>query len=238
MAANLSQAELIAARIEETGTLYGTAFDQRHHPAHKLLKSRLADGDIGRPTALRIVYGCWVDPLWSPTGAPNWRVDPDAAGGGAGIDLALHGLDLSEFLLGEPIVDLIMMLQRRLHAYEVDDGGMLLARSASGVLVSIHVAYNCPESLPRRRLELIGEIGQYTATDTMGQTPGGALTRTCGKTGLSQDLAFDGITSPFTVQAAAFASAAQGAPHDWSPTRDLRLMRLFDLAHREARACL
>lgn len=238
MAASLADAAAIADSVTRSGTLYGTAFDQRHHPAHRLLRSRIADGDIGLPTALRIVYACWVDPRWSPTGAPNWRADPEAAGGGAVIDLALHGLDLAEYLLGEPLIDLFIMLQRRIHAYPVDDGGMLMARTGSGVLVSIHVAYNCPEQLPRRRLEMVGESGQYLAVDTMGQTPGGTLTRTCGGTGAVQDVRFDKATSPFTAQAAAFAEAARGQSHDWSVTSDLRLMRLFDVAYREAQTCL
>lgn len=238
MAASLADAERIGAAVEKTGTLYGTAFDQRHHPAHRLMRERNAAGDIGRPVSVRIAYACWVDPRWSRGAGDNWRADPDAAGGGAVIDLALHGLDLTEFLLGEPIVDLSMMLQRRVHDYEVEDGGMLTARTASGVLVQLHVAYNCPEALPRRRLEVLGEHGQFTAIDTMGQSAGGRLIRTCGRTGAPDEVPFDKTASPFTLQAAAFAAAAGGAPHDWSCRRDLALMRLFDGAYREARLCL
>lgn len=238
MAAHIEDAEEIATRFVGSSTLYGTAFDQRHHPAHRLLRERLAAGDIGRPVSLRIAYSCWVDPLWSRGAGDNWRADPDAAGGGAVIDLALHGLDLIEFLLGEPIADLCMMLQRRVHDYPVEDGGMIVARTASGILAQLHVAYNCPEALPRRRLEIVGDEGQFTAIDTMGQTAGGRLTRTCGRTGAPDEVGFDKTTSPFTIQAAAFAAAARGEPHDWSCARDIRLMRLFDTTYREAQLCL
>lgn len=238
MAASLADAETMAERVARCGTLYGTAFDQRHHPAHRALRDRIAAGEIGRPVSLRIAYCCWVDPRWSRGTGANWRADPDAAGGGAVLDLALHGLDLVEFLLGEPIIDLCMMLQRRVHDYPVEDGGMLTARTASGVLVQSHVAYNCPEALPRRRLEMLGEAGQFSAIDTMGQSAGGRLIRTCGRTGAPDEVPFDKTVSPFTLQAAAFAAAARGEPHEWSVTRDLRLMRLFDTAYREARLCL
>ena len=238
MAANLADAERMAEAVAASGTVYGTAFDQRHHPAHRLLRERARAGAIGRPAALRIAYACWVGPDWSPTGEANWRADPAAAGGGAVIDLALHGLDLAEFLLDEPLTELATLLQRRVHDYPVEDGGMLVARSASGVLVSLHVAYNCPEALPRRRLELLGDEGQITAIDTMGQTAGGQLFRTCGRSGAVAPIAFDGETSPFTAQAEAFAAAARGELHEWSLARDLRLMRLFDRAYREAMPCL
>ncbi len=241
MAASLRDAEFMAAAVERAGVLYGTAFDQRRHPAHQSLRTALAQGAIGRPAAVRIAYCCWVDPLWRPPGstvADNWRADPGMAGGGAVVDLAPHGLDLVQALLGEPTERLSMTLQRRVHAYTVEDGGMVSGVTASGVLVSLHVAYNCPEALPRRRLEVLGEDGQLTAVDTMGQTAGGELYRTCGRSGAREPIAFNAQLSPFTAQADAFAAAVRGEPHDYSLARDMALARRFDAAYREAFACL
>ena len=241
MAADLSDAETIARAARSTGTLYGTAFDQRHHPAHRKLKALIADGLIGRVAAVRIVYACWVGPDWTPPSAdgtgPNWRADPKSAGGGATIDLALHGLDLAQMLLGEELARLQILLQNRVHAYDVDDGGVLIGRFRSGALLQAHVSYNCPEQVPRRRLEILGEHGLLTATDTMGQSAGGRLMHHCGRSGVDRPIAFDGAASPFERQAVAFADAVAGRPHDFSATRDLKLMRLFDAAHREALAC-
>ena len=168
----------------------------------------------------------------------TWRAEASAAGGGAAIDLAAHGLDLVHALLGEPVERLHMTLQRRLHDYPVEDGGVVTGVTPSGVLVALHVAYNCPEALPRRRLEVLGEEGQLTSLDTMGQTAGGELTRTCGRSGESEPLSFDRSLSPFTAQAAAFSAAVRGAAHDYSLERDLALARRLDAAYREARACL
>ena len=241
MAASLVDAEALAQAVRTAGVLYGTAFDQRHHPAHAALRDAVAAGAIGRPSAVRIAYCCWVDPLWRPPGQAdqaNWRADPKAAGGGAVVDLAPHGLDLVHALLGEPVERLAMVLQRRVHAYAVEDGGLVTGVTASGVLVSLHVAYNCPEALPRRRLEVLGEHGQLTALDTMGQTAGGQLWRTCGRSGAREPVAFDTGLGPFTVQAAAFAAALRGGAHDYSLDRDLALARRFDAAYQQAFACL
>ena len=235
MAATLDEAEAIAAAVRSC-PLYGTAFDQRYHPAHVAMADAIASGSIGRPVAVRIVYACWVDPLWSPGGGmhDNWRADADRAGGGAVIDLALHGLDLAERLLGEPLATLSIALQRRIQSYAVDDGGMLTGRTASGVLFQSHVAYNCAETLPRRRLEVLGEFGLLTATDTMGQTAGGTLLHRCGASGNETPIVFAHQLSPFAEQAAAFMAAVRGDRHDFSITRDLALMRLFDPVYREA----
>ena len=241
LAAKLDDAEALAAAVGSS--LYGTAFDQRHHPAHQAMAMAIRDGAIGRPVAVRIVYACWVDPLWSADGrvadvGTNWRADPAAAGGGAVIDLALHGLDLAQLLLDEPLTRLHVELQRRVHDYAVDDGGVLAGRTASGVLFQSHVAYNCAEVLPRRRLEVLGEHGLLVALDTMGQTAGGTLHRRCGRTGQETPLPFDTAVSPFTAQAAAFARAVRGGAHDFSIDRDLDLMRLFDRAYQKARSWL
>lgn len=244
VAATLADAEGMFAAVEASGILYGTAFCQWHHPAHAAMRTRIAKGAIGSPTAVRIVYACWVDPLWRTGPGANWRADPEAAGGGAVIDRALHGLDLAEMLLDEPLASLHIALQRRIHDYAVDDGGMLTERTASGTLVSLHVAYNHPEALPRRRLEVVGDAGMLVAGDRNGQTAGGSPTLIDGRTGKEKPTRFDETLSPFIAQARAFAVAVAEERHDYSAAPDIRLMRpmrlmrLFDAAYRDARACL
>ena len=216
----------------------GTAFDQRHHPAHNMIRRRIAAGDLGRVTAIRIVYCCWVDPDWSRGTGDNWRAAPGCAGGGAVLDLAPHGVDLAQFLLDEPVESLHMILQQRVHDYAVEDGGMTLGRTAGGVLFSSHTSYNWPEQLPRRRLEIAGTDAMIVASDTMGQDAGGHVTLIDAQTGSKTPLAFDTETTPFERQAAAFAKFVQGQTHDFSIERDIAAARRFFTAFREAQTCL
>ncbi len=234
MAASLAEAEAMAATIRAAGIRYGTAFDQRHHPAHAAMRDAIAGGAIGTVTAIRITYACWVDAGWT---ADNWRADPARAGGGAMMDLAPHGLDLVHALLGESVEEVTALTQRRVQRYDVDDGAMLLGRTASGVLVQMHVAYNCPEGLPRRRLEVVGTTGQLVAERTMGQTPGGTVRWVCGRLGLDLPLHVpDAAASPFARQMAAFARWLREGGDSFDLARDLRLMRLLDGAYRDAEA--
>src|SRR3712207_5732818 len=190
--------------------------------------------EMGTVTAVRIVYCCWLPADWSPDGRPhdNWRVDRARAGGGAAIDLAPHGLDLAGVLLGEDVVELRALLQRRVQDYPVDDGALLSGRTAGGVLVDLHVAFNTPDALPRRRLEVVGTRGMAVAVDTMGQTAGGSLT-------LHRpdpvDVPFAG-DPPFAAQFAAFTAAVAGhAPWPYDAGRDLALHRLLLTALGDAR---
>ena len=117
----------IAARAD---VRMATAFDQRHHPAHDLIRRQIAAGDLGTVTAIRIVYCCWVDPDWSR---------------GAGDQLARRTVPAPEAepcstsrrtvsiwrssCCGEPVERLHMVLQRRVHDYAVEDGGMTIGRT-------------------------------------------------------------------------------------------------------------
>ena len=232
LAANTADAEALVAAADRAGVLLGTAFDQRWHPAHVRLREVLPE--LGTVTAVRAVYCCWLPGDWTPDGRPhdNWRVDPVRAGGGAAIDLAPHGLDLAGVLLGEDVVELTATLQTRVHGYAVDDGALLHGRTAGGVLVDLHVAYNTPDALPRRRLEVVGTRGLAVAVDTMGQTAGGTLTLHRPE---PVDVPFAG-TDPFAAQFAAFTASVAGTdPWPYPAARDLALHRLLvDTLHTAA----
>ena len=224
LAADVADAVATVAAADRAGVLLGTAYDQRWHPAHVRLRELLPE--LGTVTAVRVVYCCWLPADWSPDGRPhdNWRVDRARAGGGAAIDLAPHGLDLAGVLLGEDVVELAALLQRRVQDYPVDDGALLAGRTAGGVLVDLHVAYNCPDALPRRRLEVVGTRGMAVAVDTMGQTAGGSLTLYRPD---PVDVPFAG-TDPFTAQFAGFSAAVTGtSPWPFPAARDLALHRLL-----------
>ncbi|SEH43171.1 Predicted dehydrogenase [Methylobacterium sp. 275MFSha3.1] len=233
MAATLADAEAIAHAVESQKIFYGTAFDQRHHPAHRTIRGQVEAGRLGTVTAVRIVYACWLGRDWSEAGQPNWRIDAAQAGGGALMDLAPHGLDLVDYLLGEPIADLAALTQTKAQDYAVDDGALLIGRTRSGALASLHVAYNCPDALPRRRLEVVGTKGLLVAENTMGQTAGGSLTFVDGASGRAEPLAFDADSSPFTEQVRAFGSALR-RPEEraaYAASRDLHTMRLVARAY-------
>ncbi|MGB7405178.1 MAG: Gfo/Idh/MocA family oxidoreductase [Pacificimonas sp.] len=228
--------ERIAAVVRHANIPFAAAFDQRHHPAHVKMADMIANDAIGTQTAVRIVYCCWVGPGWSMGTGDNWRANPVAAGGGATVDLAPHGLDLAERLVGEEVEALSITLQRRVHDYAVDDGGIVAGRTASGALFSAHVAYNCPEDLPRRRLEVVGSRGALVAENTMGQDAGGSLTWLHG--GESEHMHFDRQLTPFAAQATAFQDYVRTGNGDFDAERDIASARRFFTAYEEARSCL
>jgi len=240
MATNFADAEAMVDACAAAGVQYGTAFDQRFQARHRALKELASSGALGTITTARVHYACWTPGDWVPptqSAHDNWRVDPARAGGGALIDLAPHGLDLLQWIVGEPIVEVGSLLQRRVFEYPVDDGAVLMGRFEGGALLTMNVAYNCPDAFPRRTLEIVGTKAMATAFNTMGQTPGGSLTLVDAKTGASREIFISEAedVSPFQTQIAAFSQALlEGVPFAFPPARDLHTMRLLETAMANA----
>ncbi len=240
MATNAADAEAMIRACREAGVQYGTAFDQRFQARHRKLKELAASGVLGTITAARVHYACWTPADWVPptqNSHDNWRVDPARAGGGALIDLAPHGLDLLQWIVGEPLVEIAALLQRRVFDYPVDDGAVLIGRFENGALLTMNVAYNCPDAFPRRTLEVIGTKAMAIAVNTMGQTPGGTLTLVDAQTGERREIAVSPAedVSPFQTQIEVFSqSLLDGTAFPFTPERDLHTMRLLGAAQTHA----
>ena len=229
LAHDIESAERMVAACEAAGVVLATAYDQRWHPAHRAIRDLVRSRRFGTITQARIHYACWLPSDWSPDGDghDNWRVDAARAGGGAAIDLAPHGIDLLATLLDAEWDELHALTQTAIHGYAADDGAVLMGRLGP-TLASLHVGYNCPDPLPRRRLELVGTDGSLVAENTMGQTPGGRVTLFDARTGQPESLAFDSAVSPFAEQARWFASLVRGQTDERYAARvDLHRHRLL-----------
>jgi predicted dehydrogenase len=236
MATSTTDAERMTRACAEAGVQYATAFDQRFHARHRRLRALIENGELGTITRMSIHYACWTPPNWRPESDDgrhdNWRVDPARAGGGAFIDLAPHGLDLLQYLLGDQLIEVACLMQRRVFEYPVDDGAMLIGRFHNSCLASIQVAYNCPDAFPRRTLEVYGTHGAAVARNTMGQTPGGTL-HVIDTKGTATEIAIapEDDVSPFQTQVETFTRCLiEGVPFPFAPAHDLYTMRLLEVA--------
>ena len=244
LANNREDAAALVRAFAEANVPFAAAFDQRFHPAHALLREMVAAGDLGTVTHARIHYACWLPADWSPDDAPhdNWRTDRRRAGGGAAVDLAPHGLDLLTVTLDAEWAELVALTHTAVHDYEVDDGAALCGRLTGGdnapdVLASLHVGYDTPDPLPRRRLELVGTRASAILENTMGQVPGGTFALYDAATGEARDVPFDRAADPFALQAEAFADCVlNGEPFPFPAANDLRrhdlLLDALERSHR------
>ena len=95
----------------------------RFHSDVLTLRARVAAGELGEIVKTRS-YG--VHAHWGPSG---WFTDPELAGGGALLDMGVHAIDTTRFLLGDPLpVRVYATVATRYGDYPVDDDAVLLVR--------------------------------------------------------------------------------------------------------------
>ena len=236
MALDALQAKRMVTACERAGVRYATAFDQRFHAAHLALRGLIADGTLGRITRMRVYYASWMDPA-GPTSGPwardTWRAE--RVSGSAMADLAPHGLDLAQYLLGEPLAQVACLMQRCVFDYVADDGAVVIARSASGVLLDLSVAYNSPETFPKRELEVTGTLGRARTANTIGQLTGGELYLQLSEQREERLVDLSAVQgSPFQIGIERYSrSLLDDEPFGFSARGDLHTMRLLEQAQRQ-----
>lgn len=132
MALNAGQSREMQQAFAEAGLHLFVAYYRRSLPRFAQVRQWLEEGRIGDVRHLS----------WTLTKAPspadldgrdNWRTDPAVAGGGYFADLASHGFDLFQYLLGD-IVDIAGFTARQAGLYAAEDAVSASWRFASGAL--------------------------------------------------------------------------------------------------------
>jgi predicted dehydrogenase len=101
---NLAETLQIADAIAAAGVASAVGFNYRNAPAVELARHLVASGRIGEVRHVRVqMLG---DYSAHPDGALTWRFVRDLAGSGVTGDLASHGLDLAQYVVG-PIAALL-----------------------------------------------------------------------------------------------------------------------------------
>ncbi len=96
---NLAETLEIADAIGAAGVASAVGFNYRNAPAVELARSLVATGRLGTVRHVRVqMLG---DYCAHPEGALTWRFVRDLAGSGVIGDLASHGLDLAQYVVGQ-----------------------------------------------------------------------------------------------------------------------------------------
>jgi predicted dehydrogenase len=95
-------------RAEETGLVHAVCYNLRFYPLCHQMRAMVASGAIGDP---RLVSGSYLqDWLLLPTDW-NWRLEPEKAGALRAVaDIGSHWLDLSRFVMGRRVVEVMAEL--------------------------------------------------------------------------------------------------------------------------------
>lgn len=135
----------VAETAEAKGLFAGVDLVSRCYGLVKRLMELKGSGGLGPVTAFyhRLFAG---DPhRYAEWGVP-WVVQKARSGGGCLFNFGPHVLDLFMLLTGEPIESVYCATSRTVHGLEVEEYAGILARSPSGSVGNLEVAYLCPGS--------------------------------------------------------------------------------------------
>ncbi|OIH94648.1 Gfo/Idh/MocA family protein [Curtobacterium sp. MCBA15_001] len=100
LAVSSEQAGELERAAAEAGVVATVPFVYRFHPMVREVRTRIADGDLGR---LLAVHGHYLQDWMLDEDSSSWRVDAGSGGlSRAFADIGSHWCDLVEFVIGEP----------------------------------------------------------------------------------------------------------------------------------------
>jgi len=168
LANTVAEAEGMLAAVRKAKVVHMLCHNYRRCPAVALAKQIIDDGQLGEIRHYRGVYlQDWiVDPLFPR----NWRLEKARAGSGALGDILSHTLDLSRYLVGEPVevsgLLKTFITERPLPdqpgqraQVDVDDSAQALVKFAGGAVGYYEGTRLAPGRKNYNRLEINGSKG-------------------------------------------------------------------------------
>jgi predicted dehydrogenase len=134
---SLESCRRMVEAAHEKGKTLTTGFNHRYFPAIRFLKRTLADGVIGKLDHVRAFAG---HEGLSQFRAP-WEYDKAVIGGGALMDVGIHLIDLTAYILGDVREVFGITTNQVWQSPGSEDNGFALLRNASGTVATLHASW-------------------------------------------------------------------------------------------------
>jgi predicted dehydrogenase len=167
LANDLGEAERMSAAVDKAGVVNMVCHNYRRCPAVTLAKRLIDEGKLGEIYHYRGVY--LQDWIVDPNFPRVWRLEKARAGSGSLGDILSHTMDLSRYLVGEP-VEVSGMLKTFINErplpdgsgrgkVDVDDSAQALVKFANGAVGYYEGSRFAPGRKNYNRLEINGSKG-------------------------------------------------------------------------------
>ena len=142
---NAGEVAELSRLAAERGAWVSVALVQRYDPLWGLLDQLDEAGALGAVAHahVRIVNG---PPQRYADWGSGWMLDPATAGGGALLNLGIHGVDYVLRLAGEAVSVAGAAVTHRAHGQPVEDFGAVTLRSAGGIVGTVEAGYTYPDA--------------------------------------------------------------------------------------------
>ncbi len=140
MVTDADQAYQLAAKVNETGKVFTIGYNTPCTPQFRYLRNLIRSGELGK---LETVTG-WLTQNWRQATAGSWRQNPALSGGGQMYDSGAHLFNSLVWLVEQPVGEVLAFTDNV--GTPVDINGTANIRFRNGVLATITIVGNCPNS--------------------------------------------------------------------------------------------
>jgi predicted dehydrogenase len=127
---------IVAAERRNPGQILKFGFNHRYHFGIQKAKQIVDSKEYGDILWMRGIYGKGE----STSAGPEWRGDPELAGGGILLDQGIHMLDLFRFFCGE-FVEVKSMCTTAYWDSPLEDNAFALLRDTDGRIAMLHSSF-------------------------------------------------------------------------------------------------
>lgn len=165
MTFSLDEALKLQEKVEKTGLTLALTHTYTGYPAVKEMKSRIADGQLGRLRLVDVEYlQGWLTRRIELEGGNNagWRTDPSQSGkGGCVGDIGTHAWHLSEYITGEQVTELCAELNAFVEGRPIDDDATALLHFTNGLHGVLHASQVATGQENGLAIRISGELGSF-----------------------------------------------------------------------------
>ncbi|MBN1435460.1 MAG: Gfo/Idh/MocA family oxidoreductase [Sedimentisphaerales bacterium] len=172
IAITAQEVDEIEQACSKAGVQFMLGFCMRNNVYNRKARELVQSGALGQMVMGRAQLTCWYPPI---EGA--WRQDVNISHGGALLDMGTHCLDILEWIMDSPIVEVTGFQDLMTHDYatKIEDASTIVARFANGAHGVIDNYFNLPDAAAQNALELHGTKGSIIGQGTIGQDPTGKM---------------------------------------------------------------
>jgi predicted dehydrogenase len=162
---NASDAKKMVEAGKKSGKIFMMAFNNRFRGDSQMLKKCIENGDLGE-----IYYAKtgWVRRKGTP-GMGTWFTQKERSGGGPLIDLGVHMLDLTLWLMGNPKPVYVLgstyakfgpaMAKQQGKTYDVEDLATAMVKLENGATIALEASWHSHVERERSYNQFIGTKG-------------------------------------------------------------------------------
>lgn len=246
LAMSSAEGEDVLRHCAEKGVQIAAGFMMRFGAHVKNMKQAIAEKKLG---TLVSAYSQFT--LWLPYEEGNWRQCKAKAGGGCMMDMAVHVIDLMEYISGMRVTQVGSFNENvafsQYPQYDVEDTSTIMLRMENGAQFVVQTNFNIPDEASKWRLEFFGTKGRLLGDTVIGQNDGGRLNAVFIEENLGYsatqnhaddagvDLAGD-FGNMYTRQIESFGdSILKGKPLEVPASDAVHVQKIMELAYRSGK---